>query len=74
MRNSLLTGWTFTRVLYVAIGLLVMIQAVMQQQWLGILFGSYFASMGIFAFGCAAGNCSVAKRNTSPIQNKKAKN
>lgn len=29
----------------------------MEKQWLGLAFGAYFASMGLFAFGCAGGNC-----------------
>ncbi|MGV8878118.1 MAG: hypothetical protein ACOH2A_03710 [Sphingobacteriaceae bacterium] len=74
MKNRILTGWTFRRVLYVAIGLFVVIQSVMQQQWLGIFLGSYFASMGIFAFGCAAGNCAAGNCNTDQVQNKKAEN
>jgi hypothetical protein len=35
----------------------------MSQQWFGVVFGGYFASMGLFAFGCAAGNCA-----TEPLQ------
>jgi hypothetical protein len=38
-------------------GIAVIIQSVMSQQWFGVAFGGYFASMGLFAFGCAAGNC-----------------
>lgn len=29
----------------------------MSRQWFGVAFGSYFAAMGLFAFGCASGNC-----------------
>jgi hypothetical protein len=29
----------------------------MSKQWFGVAFGGYFASMGLFAFGCGAGNC-----------------
>ncbi|MBK7469089.1 MAG: hypothetical protein IPJ43_21185 [Saprospiraceae bacterium] len=31
----------------------------MLHQWVGALLGAYFASIGLFAFGCAAGNCLV---------------
>ncbi|MGE3823060.1 MAG: hypothetical protein AB7G44_02460 [Bacteroidia bacterium] len=34
----------------------------MDKQWFGVFFGGYFASMGIFSFGCAAGNCAVPKQ------------
>lgn len=57
MRERILTNWTFTRGLYLIIGSIVSIQSVLSQQWLGILWGGYFAAMGLFAFGCASGNC-----------------
>jgi hypothetical protein len=57
MKERITKGWTFTRVLYLALGAFVVAQSIMQQQWLGILLGGYFASMGLFAFGCAAGGC-----------------
>jgi hypothetical protein len=38
-------------------GIAVIVQSVMSHQWFGVIFGGYFASMGLFAFGCAAGNC-----------------
>lgn len=60
MKERILTGWNFPRVFYVLIGSVVLIQSWMQNQWVGILFGAYFAAMGLFAFGCAAGNCSYA--------------
>ena len=57
MKERILTNWTFMRALYLLMGIAVIVQAVMSQQWFGILIGGYFASMGLFAFGCAAGNC-----------------
>lgn len=57
MKERLLTGWTFTRVLYVVLGSLVIAESVAERQWLGVGFGFYFAAMGLFAIGCAAGNC-----------------
>jgi hypothetical protein len=57
MKERILTNWTFTRALYLFIGSAVIVHSVMSQQWFGIVFGGYFASMGLFAFGCAAGNC-----------------
>lgn len=57
MKERILPNWTFTRVLYLIIGSAIIFQSVMSQQWVGVAFGSYFASMGLFAFGCAAGNC-----------------
>jgi hypothetical protein len=67
MLKRITTGWTFMRVLYLIMGIIVIGQALQQQQWLGVLFGGYFASMGLFSFGCAAGNCFVtpSKQNTT---------
>ena len=57
MKKRILTGWTFSRALYALMGIFIIIQSVMQREWIGILPGVYFAAMGIFSFGCAAGNC-----------------
>lgn len=59
MKERILSGWTLTRVLYLAMGTYIVVQSVLEQQWIGILLGGYFASMGLFAFGCAAGNCEM---------------
>jgi hypothetical protein len=68
MKERVLTGWTFIRGFYLIIGIFVIIQSAMQQQWFGVLFGGYFASMGLFAFGCAAGNCFGGSCATKPQQ------
>ncbi len=57
IKNRLLTGWTFIRVAYLVIGIMVIIQAAVNDQWLGMLLGGYVAFMGLFAFGCAGGSC-----------------
>ncbi len=49
--------WTFTRVLFAVLGLTLIIQSSIKQEWLGVFMGLYFAAMGVFAFGCAGGNC-----------------
>lgn len=71
LKKRILTGWTFTRVLYVGLGTTVIISSAMSQQWFGVLFGAYFASMGLFSFGCAAGACFGGNCNTPPIQQNK---
>lgn len=57
MKDRLLKNWTLTRALFVVLGTVVIVQAILERQWFGIVFGSYFASMGLFSFGCASGNC-----------------
>jgi len=57
MKERILTGWNYMRVLYLILGIVVIVQSIMQREWLGILLGLYLTSMGVFAFGCASGNC-----------------
>ncbi len=57
MKERILKNWTLNRTLFLILGSVVIIQSILNQQWPGILFGSYFASMGLFSFGCASGNC-----------------
>jgi len=35
---------------------------------MGVVFGGYFASMGLFAFGCASGSCFGGVRKMSNSQ------
>lgn len=55
--ERILSKWTFQRALYFLLGVAIVIQAITERQWIGVLFGGYFTSMGLFAFGCAAGKC-----------------
>ena len=66
MKNRILTNWTFIRALYLLIGIAVMIHAIKSHAWFGLALGAYFASMGLFAFGCAAGNCYTGNMNVQP--------
>ena len=65
----MLTGGTFVRALYFIMGLVIVYQFAIQKQWTGMLFGIYFASMGLFKFGCAAGNCYNLPSKNNPINN-----
>jgi hypothetical protein len=65
MKNRIFTGWTVSRLMYLLLGLLIIIQAIVDRQYFGIPFGLYFAAMGIFAFGCAGGNCFGANCSSS---------
>lgn len=57
MKQRILTGWNFIRVIYVLLGCFIIIQSAADRQWFGIIFGGYFAAMGLFAVGCAGGAC-----------------
>jgi hypothetical protein len=58
------TGWTVMRILYIFMGSMIIYQAIAEKQWLLILFGAYFASMGLFNYGCASGNCATGQCET----------
>jgi uncharacterized membrane protein YedE/YeeE len=57
MLHKIFKNWTVVRAIYLIIGVVVIIQAITTKQWIGILLGGYFASMGLFAIGCAGGAC-----------------
>lgn len=57
MKNRILKDWTFKRVVYLTVGITTIVMAFQYREWLFGLVGVYFATMGIFAFGCASGNC-----------------
>lgn len=71
MKERILTGWTFSRIAFAVIGTFIIVQSALQLQWFGVLFGSYFASMGIFAFGCASGGCFGGNCNNQIIHKDK---
>lgn len=48
-------------------GCYVVFESAKEMQWFGVIFGVYFASMGLFGFGCAGGNCRFV-----PPQNEKS--
>lgn len=57
MKERILKGWNVSRIIYTLLGVTIIIQSAVQHEWIGILLGGYFASMGIFSFGCASGIC-----------------
>lgn len=64
MKDRILRNWNVQRVLFVVIGATIIGFSIARQEWINVLLGAYFASMGIFAFGCAAGNCYYNYRPT----------
>lgn len=69
MKQRILTGWTFSRALYVIVGSFIIFDSIINKQWAALGFGVYFAAMGIFAFGCAAGTCYTGGNANSSILN-----
>jgi uncharacterized membrane protein HdeD (DUF308 family) len=69
MKRRLFTRWTFMRILYLLAGILIAIQALLAREWPAVFIGGWFIAMGLFALGCAAGNCfsppqTQSKKNT----------
>ena len=73
MKQRIFSGWTFTRALYAITGTFIIVQSVIQHEWMGIFAGGYFAAMGIFAFGCAAENCFGGNCNVDTFTEAKTK-
>lgn len=71
IKKRITTGWTITRALYLLIGVLVLVQAAVHEQWLGVLLGGYISFMGLFAFGCASGTCFNDNCDWKPDQDHK---
>lgn len=63
MKNRILTEWTLSRWLILIIGGIVLIESALRTEWVGLIFGGYFAAMGLFGFGCAGGACAGGSCN-----------
>ena len=59
MKQRLQHGWNVSRILFTVIGVSMIGQAIYEKQYLGILIGGYFTTMGLLGFGCASGACST---------------
>jgi len=68
MKERILSEWTVVRFIYLILGIGLMVQAYMEQQWMGIAIGGYFASMAVFNFGCAAGACFNTNAFQKPVE------
>jgi hypothetical protein len=73
LKQKVLSGWNWVRVMYVIMGTVIIIQSIIQKQWLWVLFGAYFASMGLFGFGCAAGACFTNMNYDEPADKNETK-
>lgn len=57
MKERITTGWNLQRIVLLATGLGFIIYSLSTGTWTGIFLGLYFAAMGVFKIGCAAGSC-----------------
>lgn len=58
----MLKNWNFFRVVRLALGLYVMIQAIATQIWILAAFGLWFTLMPLLNIGCGATGCSVPRQ------------
>lgn len=63
MIERITNGWSVIRVIYLLLGSAVIAQGIMEKQWFAVAFGVYFASMGVFNYGCASGACYTSSTN-----------
>ena len=57
---------TFRRLLFLGMGLFIGVSSLKQGEWVGILMGTYFFSMGLFTLGCADNCVLPSKMTTAP--------
>lgn len=60
MKNSILSGWNFMRVVRLALGIFIMVQGIVTKEWTFALPGGLFSLMPLFNIGCCgASGCNV---------------
>lgn len=64
MFKNIVKSWNFIRVIRLAMGIFLVVEAVKSGMWFLVFVGVIFVAMPLFDIGCcAAGNCSVPKRD-----------
>lgn len=64
MRNLLMTGWSFMRILRIVLGAMLIIQSVQMNSWPAGLLGGFLMFQGITNTGCCgASGCGVHQYN-----------
>ncbi len=64
MLNTILKNWNFVRLLRLAIGVFLFVEALISQKWFLVAVGAIFVLMPLLNFGCCAtGDCAVPQNN-----------
>jgi len=67
MKQVIFSNWNFIRVLRLAMGIAILVQAVMANDVLFGMIGILFTAMPVFNLGCcAAGNCAAPVQKKDP--------
>jgi hypothetical protein len=59
MKERILSGWNFMRVLWLLMGIGITIQAITESNFLMLLPGLYFVFTSLANVGCFAGSCAA---------------
>lgn len=73
MKERITTGLTFMRFLYLAMGITLLIQAIVAKQLAISLLGSYFILMSVLGIGCMGGQCYTPPTKSTSNTNKEIK-
>lgn len=70
MKRVIFSNWNLIRVLRLAMGIAILVQAVMAKDILFSMLGILFTAMPVFNLGCCApGNCTVPPSKDHSITN-----
>jgi hypothetical protein len=58
MMQKYFTSWNIQQWIYTFFGLLLVLQAFLEKEWLSLPFGFALILMAILKLGCVSGNCS----------------
>lgn len=62
MRNLLTKNWSMMRWVRLGFATFLFAQAYIHQDWMFIVFGSFFFIQAIFNWGCGANGCSFSNK------------
>lgn len=69
MKNTILSNWSFLRIIRLILGIGIVVQAIYSRDVLIGAMGLLFTSMAVFNFGCcASGGCAVPIKKNSVKQ------
>lgn len=60
MKKRILSGWNFMRVIRLALGIFIVVQGIVTNEWTYVILGGLFALMPLLNIGCCgASGCNV---------------
>ena len=71
MKNALLTGWNFIRLIRLALGIFIIVHGIQSNDWSFIALGALFTVMPLLNIGCCSTTgCNLhASKNSKKIEN-----